>query len=127
MNIQDVLPTGEGFSQKVYNFLKWFTLIFLPALATLYFALSGTWDLPNPEAVMGTITSVATFLGVLLGVSNKNYNQSGAGFDGEVVVDTAEDGKTIFSLDYNGDPDEIPTKDKVSFKVVGGDEQFWGH
>lgn len=123
----DILPTGEGFSAQVYNFLKWVTLIFLPALATLYFALSGQLDLPNPEAVMGVLASVATFLGTLLGISNANYNKSGAAYDGELVIDTNESGKTVMSLQYDGDPSDIPGQEKVSFKVVGGEEQFWGH
>ena len=58
---------------KTYDILKWITTIMLPALGTLYFALSGIWGLPFGEQIVGTITSVVTFLGVLLGISNANY------------------------------------------------------
>ena len=65
-------------SNKLYNILKWIAQIFLPAVGTLYFGLSGIWGFPYAEQVVGTITVVDTFLGVLLGISTYNYNKSGA-------------------------------------------------
>lgn len=47
----------------------------LPAIATLYFALAGIWGFPYGEEVVGTITAVDTFLGVLLGISSAQYNK----------------------------------------------------
>ena len=61
-------------SNKVYDVLKWIAMYFLPAIGTLYFALSGIWNLPYGEQVVGTITAVDTFLGVLLGISTAQYN-----------------------------------------------------
>lgn len=63
-------------SNKVYDILKWIAQILLPALGTLYFALAGIWDFPYAEAVVGTITAVDTFLGVILGISTINYNKN---------------------------------------------------
>ena len=63
-------------SNKVYDILKWIAQILLPALGTLYFALAGIWNFPYAEAVVGTVTAVDTFLGVLLGISSMNYNKS---------------------------------------------------
>lgn len=60
-------------SNKAYDILKWIALYFLPALATLYFALAGIWSLPYGEQVLGTISAIDTFLGVLLGISNAKY------------------------------------------------------
>lgn len=62
-------------SNKVYDSLKWIALYLLPALGTLYFALSGIWGLPYGEQVVGTITAADTFLGVLLGISSATYNK----------------------------------------------------
>jgi hypothetical protein len=62
-------------SNKVYDVLKWIAQILLPALGTLYFALAGIWNFPYAEAIVGTITAVDTFLGVLLGISTVNYNK----------------------------------------------------
>lgn len=62
-------------SNKVYDVLKWIAMYLLPAVGTLYFALSGIWGFPCGEQVVGTITAVDTFLGVILGISTATYNK----------------------------------------------------
>lgn len=62
-------------SNKAYDILKWIAMYLLPALGTLYFALAGIWSFPYGEEVVGTITAVDTFLGVLLGISTAQYNK----------------------------------------------------
>ena len=62
-------------NSKIYDVLKWIALVFLPALGTLYFALSGIWGFPYGEEVVGTIMAIDTFLGALIGISNINYNK----------------------------------------------------
>ena len=62
-------------SNKVYDVLKWIAMVFLPALATLYFALAGIWGFPYGEEIVGTITAADTFLGVLLGISSAQYKK----------------------------------------------------
>lgn len=63
-------------NDKTYNTLKWITMYLLPAAGTLYFALAGIWGLPYGEQVVGTITAVDTFLGVILGISTAQYNKA---------------------------------------------------
>lgn len=60
-------------SNKVYDILKWIALVVLPAIATLYMALSSIWGLPYGEQIVGTITAIDTFLGALLGISSIQY------------------------------------------------------
>ena len=62
-------------SNKVYDVLKWIAMLFLPALGTLYFALAGIWGLPYGEQIVGTVTAIDTFLGVILGISTAQYNK----------------------------------------------------
>jgi hypothetical protein len=64
------------FSNKVYDVLKWIALVLLPAIATLYFALSGIWGFPYGEQIVGTLTAIDTFLGCLLGISTMNYKEA---------------------------------------------------
>lgn len=64
-------------NNKIYDILKWLVMIVLPAISTLYFALSGIWGFPYAEEVVGTIAAVTTFLGALLGISNVQYNKKG--------------------------------------------------
>lgn len=62
-------------NNKVYDTLKWIAMYLLPALGTLYFALAGIWGLPYGEQIVGTITAIDTFLGVILGISTVQYNK----------------------------------------------------
>lgn len=62
-------------SNKTYDILKWIAQYLLPAAGTLYFSISQIWGLPCGEQVVGTITALDTFLGVLLGLSSNTYNK----------------------------------------------------
>lgn len=64
-------------SNKVYDVLKYIAQIGLPALATLYFAVAEIWGLPYSAEVIGTITALDAFLGVLLGITTAQYNKKG--------------------------------------------------
>ncbi len=62
-------------NNRVYDILKWVSLVCLPALGTLYFALAGIWGFPYGEQIVGTIMAIDTFLGALLGISSIQYNK----------------------------------------------------
>lgn len=62
-------------SNKVYDVLKWIAQILLPALGALYFGLAGIWNFPYAEEIVGTITVIDAFLGVLLGISTARYHK----------------------------------------------------
>ena len=63
-------------SNRAYDILKWIAMYFLPALGTLYFAVASIWSLPYGEQVVGTITAIDTFLGVLLGISTTQWKNA---------------------------------------------------
>ena len=63
-------------SNKVYDILKYIAQYVLPAAGTLYFALANIWSLPYGEQVVGTITAIDAFLGVILGISTANYKKN---------------------------------------------------
>ncbi|NHJ86002.1 MAG: hypothetical protein FK734_11105 [Asgard group archaeon] len=63
---------------KVYDVLKWVTLIFLPAAGTLYFALASIWSFPYGEQVVGTLSLITSFMGIMLGVSTSKYKSNPA-------------------------------------------------
>ena len=62
-------------SDEVYDILKEFAQVWLPAIGTLYFAIASIWGLPYAEQIVGTITAVDAFLGALLGISTMQYNE----------------------------------------------------
>lgn len=63
------------FKNKTYDVLKVVAQIWLPAIATLYFALASIWGLPYGEQIVGTITAIDAFLGAVLGISTAQYNK----------------------------------------------------
>ena len=58
-------------NDKVYNILKYVAQIALP----------GIWGFPYGEEIVGTITAVDTFLGVLLGISAATYSRKNQAID----------------------------------------------
>lgn len=106
---------------KLYDRLKWIAQIFLPAVGTLYFTLAGIWSLGSGEQVVGSIMAVDLFIGVLLGISQVNYNKQVA--DGVMHVEETADGVKKFSLELTGDPTNLSDKQEARFKVVKGGEQ----
>lgn len=66
-------------SNTTYDILKWIATLLLPALGTLYFALASIWGFPYGEQIVGTITAIDTFLGVILGISTSSYNKTDVG------------------------------------------------
>lgn len=63
-------------TNKIYDVLKWIAMVVIPAIGTLYFALAGIWGWPYGEQVVGTLTAVDTFMGIVLGISTAQYNKS---------------------------------------------------
>lgn len=101
---------------KVYDFLKWVALVLLPALATLYIALSGVLHLPNADEVSGAIIAVDAFLGAILNLSSKAYNSSSEKYDGVVEVDHEDDKIRMSSEDVQAAV--ARGKKEVTLKVV---------
>jgi len=105
------------FNNKIYYIFKWITQYFLPASATLYFALSSIWGLPYGEQIVGTISSITIFLGVLLGISTNTYIKSGANIDGTLQIDTSNLEKDIYRLQLNSNLEDLADKTKITLKV----------
>lgn len=65
---------------KVYDVLKWILMIVVPAFITMFSFLAKAWAWQIPvEAIVGTISAIATFVGVCVGISTYNYNKSQGG------------------------------------------------
>lgn len=110
---QTTSPILKG---SVYDVAKKTALVWLPSIGTLYFALAGIWGLPAAEEVVGSIVAVDTFLGVVLHISNTQYNNSEAKYDGHINV-TETDDKLSYNMQLKGDPAELKNQSEVTFKV----------
>lgn len=60
-------------TNRMYDILKWITLVLLPSLSVFYLALADVWGLPYPTEVAGTIAAIDTFLSIVLGISTNTF------------------------------------------------------
>lgn len=102
----------------VYDKLKRVVQFILPALGTLYFTLSVIWGLPSGEEVVGTIAALSLFGGVVLGISNKSYNNSDAKYDGEILLNPGEEGIELYGIDIVTEKTDWDGKTDLTLKVV---------
>jgi Putative phage holin Dp-1 len=101
------------FTKKTYDALKSLALVILPAVGTLYFAVAGLWGLPAADKVVGTITAVDAFLGLILKASSSAYQQP---TDGKIVIDRSDPAKDTYRL-TDIDLEAIDTKGSVTLGV----------
>lgn len=103
---------------KLYDYLKWLTQVVLPAVGTLYVALAALWSLPAALEVSGTILAIDAFLGVLLGISQVNYNKQ---IEPGGTLFVAPDGRRTFTLNERTmDLENLGDKEELRFNVVKG-------
>lgn len=64
-------------NNKVYNWLKYFSGIALPAIITLIASLGQAWgwDQGLVTAITATLAAIATFMNALLQVSSNKYQK----------------------------------------------------
>ena len=62
------------FSNRVFDTLKWISLVFLPALITFVGVVLNVLEVGNAEVILTIAIAFNTFLGSILGISNVNYN-----------------------------------------------------
>lgn len=63
-------------SDGLYNKLKWFAQIFLPALTVFVGVVLKCFNFPHTDVVITIMTAFDTFLGTILGISSANYKKS---------------------------------------------------
>jgi hypothetical protein len=78
----------KAMPNRVYDILKYLTIIVLPAIGALYTGLAQIWSLPYSAQIPATITVICTFLGAILCISTAQYN--GGDKDPEDEPETAE-------------------------------------
>ena len=68
-------------TNKVYDVLKWVTMVCLPAITTLWLTLASIWGFPYAEPIGATLGAITVFLGTLLGISSIRYQKQVEGGD----------------------------------------------
>lgn len=62
-------------NNKIYDIIKYFLMIFYPAL-TLLISTLGTIHGFETEKILLTISAIVTFVGTITGISNYNYKKN---------------------------------------------------
>jgi hypothetical protein len=64
-------------SNKVYDILKWVSLVALDAAGVFYKTLSVIWSFPLGDEVLATCAALSLLVGTLIGISSTNYHKGG--------------------------------------------------
>lgn len=63
-------------SNKVYDVLKWLSLIAIDAVGLFYNTMSSIWGLPFGDEVLATCTALSILIGTLIGISSSQYKKN---------------------------------------------------
>jgi len=90
--------------------MRYFEILLLPVVGTIYFILSEITTVPAVDVVLGSIAAAQAILGtfILLRTARR--------YSGTLNV-SKNDEKTLYSLDLNHNPEELEGKKEVRFKV----------
>lgn len=113
--------TNVWLSNLWYDRIKFLTQILLPGIGALYVGLALLWGFPEPEKVSGSIVVITTFLGLFLGASSKQYQNSDARFDGAILISPHPEDENASNLNVRLDPAALANKDEVTVRVKHND------
>lgn len=60
-------------NNKLYDILKWLSLVALDAIGIGYKGLASIWGLPYGEEILATCSVISILIGALIGVSSAAY------------------------------------------------------
>lgn len=60
-------------SNKLYDVLKWVSLVALDAVGLFYQTIADIWSLPFGDEVLKTCVAMSVLIGTLIGVKGMNY------------------------------------------------------
>lgn len=119
MDEADNAVTGLQLSNNTYNNFKFVVQIFLPASGVLYASLSEFWGFPKVQEVVGTISALALFLGIILRISSASYAAAAPTGTpvGSFIVKEDVEGKKTVTLSLEEDPADFIGRENITFKV----------
>ncbi len=60
-------------SNRTYDWLKWASMIAIPAVEAFWLTVGKVWGFPHLTEIGTTIAAVGVLIGALIGVSSQNY------------------------------------------------------
>ena len=62
-------------SNKVYDILKWVSVIVVPALVLFINTLGQIWGWEHTTEISATVSAIGVFIGALIQISSARYNK----------------------------------------------------
>lgn len=62
-------------TNKIYDILKWISVIVVPALVLLINTLGETWGWQYTKEISITISAIGVFIGAVIQISSAKYNR----------------------------------------------------
>ena len=85
--------------------------LYILTLASLYFVMSSIFGWAYTVQIVGILVLIETTIAYSDILIPKKY-------DGRMIVESTDAGGKLFSLQLSGDPEDLESKDLVSFKVI---------
>ncbi len=63
-------------SNKIYDILKWLSVIVIPAIVVLINTLGQVWNWEYTKEISITISAIGVFIGAVIQVSSAKYNKT---------------------------------------------------
>ena len=98
-------------TKSAHDGLMKLMLVIYPGLSVTVFVMSYVWDLPYAKLILGMVASMSFAIGLYL-------NRSEHAYDGKIFVTASDEGGKLFTLQLDGDPEELDQKRAVSFRVT---------
>ena len=105
------------FSVQTQNIVRLFTTIILPGIGFIYVLIAIISDADIFEHGLLFLLALILIFGATLELHAKRSFNSSEGHDGQIVINTTDEGKTVFSLELDKDPDELKKQKNISFEV----------
>ena len=107
-------------TNAAYDVLKPIALVWLPAAAGLYTALAAIWHLGDVSEVVGSLSAVDTFLGVVLHLSSNSTpaNPSTPPSNGQLVINKTTSGDKTVYLVLESELDDIEKQKSITLAVT---------
>lgn len=104
-------------SHKMYELLKVFVGLIIPAVITFVSTVGGIWGISSiATAIAATLGALSLLLGVIIKIGDVTYNASESKFDGRFWVDHTDQGMTV-TPQFKADLPDLAKQGTVTLKV----------
>lgn len=114
----DLAPKRPVMTNATYQLIKDVLTIGYPAAITLYGGLAVIWNWSLSDEIVATGGLVGVFLGVLLKIAQKRYENIPVSYDGALLANDPDPNHDTYRLEFDRGIAELASQDVIRLKVV---------